>query len=289
MNCCILIMGCNKQPSIRNVDMMFDTFVKFYNDNEQMFNHNYHFIQYKGGYDKVELNNNTLYLTSPDDISSSYNKTLEAFEYIYSLNKYDYIIRINISTFINMFALDTLISNANSDIIYCNAVCSNVNSEKFLNTISPRGDAYIFHKSILEKIINISKNYNPQLDNINGIENVDDVMLGLLLLKIFNNQLHNHIQLLNYNFVPYNIINQNEYKMCVLFVFTRLKTCPPNTLTSDYSWSDNEYRKYDIIKLKAFNDYINTNKEFFKSYKFNINNLLCDDREFPFYTSSSYQ
>jgi hypothetical protein len=71
--------------------------------------------------------------------------------------------------------------------------------------------------------------------------------------------------------------------MCGLFVFTRLKTCPPNTLTSDYSWSDNEYRKYDIIKLKAFNDYINTNKEFFKSYKFNINNLLCDDREFPFY------
>lgn len=267
------------QPSIRNVDTMFNTFIKFYNDNKEMFKHNYHFIQYKGSYDEVELNNNTLYLTSPDDISSSYNKTLEAFEYIYNLNKYDYIIRINISTFINMFALDYLIDKANPDKIYCNAICTYYNSEKYLNNVCPRGDAYIIHKSLLEKIINTSKTYNPQNDK-DGIENADDVMLGLVLLKIFNNKTYEHIQLLNYNFVPNVNISVYNYKLCGLCVFSRLKTCPPDTI-SNYSWDDNEYRKFDVIKLEKFNDYIKQYKNFFSNYKFV--NLFCDDRTFPFY------
>ena len=253
MNVLILIMGCNCNPGARNIDAIFNTYIKSYNDNKNLFNHNYDFIVYKGDYSEAKLNNNVLQLTSPDNIESTYNKTIEAFNYIKNF-EFDYIIRVNISTYINLFVLDNYIETFKNDIIYCNSICTYFDSIKYKNFIFPRGDAYIMHKSLFEKILDVLTYYNPYDDDLTGIDNTDDSMFGLLCNKYFEKNLQNHIQILNYSFIPQmvNEITNYNIKLSALSIFSRLKTCPHNT-HSGYSWDDNLYRLHDVKKFELLN------------------------------------
>lgn len=245
------------QPSLRNEDAIFNTYIKSYNDNKDIFKHEYHFLSYRGGYSDVVLDNNILKLTSLDDIENTFNKTIEAFKYIKDFN-FDYLIRVNISTYINLFILDEYIEELNKNLIYCNTVCTYYNSIKYKNEMFPRGDAYIIHKELFNKLLDFYYNFNINDYIDNGVDNTDDSMFGVVLSNYFNHKTHNYIQLLNYSFIPECIENLNSYnfKLSALTIFSRLKTVPPNEKCSGYSWEDNEYRKHDIIKFRMLNKYI---------------------------------
>lgn len=268
MKCLIVIMGSNVEPSIRNIQAIKDTYIQLYNNHKNVFTHEYDFLIYRGNKKLRQLNQYELDLISPDDIENTFEKTIEAFQYINDNIQYDWIVRTNISTYVNLLVLDKMLSNLDNETVYCNKICTYLNSEKYHNLVFPRGDAYIIHKNIINNILEIYKTYKPKDDNISGIEYVDDTMLGLLLLKYFNNKTHNHIQLLNYNFIPheYDKIDKNEINNSAFLPFTRLKTCPPNTY-SGYSWGDNLYRLHDVIKFKIVNKFI----------EFNINEIINDN------------
>ena len=276
--CLILILGCNKQPSVRNIDAIFNSYVKLYNDNKSLFNNSFDFIVYSGGYDTCKIEGNKLCLTAGDDIYSTFEKTIEAFTYLNELNEYDYIIRVNISTYVNIFALDYLISNANNDTIYCNAICTYYNSNKYLNNVFPRGDAYIISNKILNQIISTYNQYDVYSDDLSGIEHTDDALLGLIFLKIFKNKTHDHIQLLEYAFIPDIQLSINDYVKSVNVIFSRIKTCPPDAECSGYSWNDNNYRLNDVSKINNLNNFLLKNFEFLKNNAFN--NILRDDGDF---------
>ena len=257
MKVLVLIMSGNMQPALRNEAAIFDTYVKSYNDNKDLFNHEYEFMSYRGGYSDVKLNNNILELTSPDDISGTFQKTMDAFNYIKNY-EFDYLIRVNISAYINLFILDNYIETFNKDKIYCNAICTYYNSIKYKNEMFPRGDAYIIHKELFNNILNFYTDFNVY-DNIDdGVDNPDDSLFGILLSNYFNHQTHNHIQLLNYSFIPQPIqyIDPYTFKLGALTIFSRLKTCPSTESHSGYSWNDNEYRLHDVVKFKSLNKYI---------------------------------
>lgn len=253
MKALVLIMSANCQPALRNEETIFNTYVKSYNDNKDLFSTEFIFIAYKGNYNEVKLNNNVLQLTSPDDIKNTFNKTLEAFEYIRNID-FDYLIRVNISTYVNLFLLDKELQNFDKNKIYCNAVCTYYNSNILKNEVFARGDAYIIHKKLLFNILKCN-----DIDNLidKGVDNTDDSMFGVLCSKYFNNKTHNNIVLLNYSFIPHMIqyINSYDIKKSACIIFTRLKTCPPYT-HSGYSWDDNEYRLHDVYKFKYINNYI---------------------------------
>lgn len=274
MNVLIMIMGCNCEPGARNIEAILNTYIKSYYNNKNLFKHNYDFIVYKGGFSEVKLNNNILHLTSPDDIKSTFMKTLEAFRFVENYN-FDYIVRINISTYLNLFMLDNSIELFDKNNIYCNAICVYTDSLKYKNFIFPRGDAYIMHKDLFLNILN--NQYDPYSDDLYGIDNTDDSMFGLLCNNYFKNDLHNHIKLLRYAFIPYEYDKIDNYyiKLSACVIFSRIKTCPPNT-HSGYSWEDNIYRLHDVKKFNILN-----------IYNYNVKNTNIDiifddndDREF---------
>lgn len=254
MKILIMIMSAGKQPALRNEEAIFNSYIKSYDENKSLFKHTYDFVTYKGGYNEVHINNRQMYLTSPDDIESTFIKTLEAFDIIKDYD-YDYLIRVNISTYVNLFLIDKEIENLNKNFIYCNAICTYYKSSKLLNQVFPRGDAYIIHKDLLFNILNCKNNIDDLIDN--GVDPMDDSMFGVLCAKYFSNKTHNHIKLLEYSFIPQMItaLDIMEVKKSAYTFFTRLKTCPPDSY-SGYSWDDNQYRIHDQYKFNFINDYV---------------------------------
>lgn len=270
MKVLILIMSADVEPSIRNERTIFDTYVKYYNDNKNMFKHEYDFIAYKGNKTEVYKDNNILYLTSPDDIKNTFNKTIEAFNYIKDF-EFDFIIRVNTSTYINMFILDSYIEEFNKDIIYCNMICTYYKSSLYHNEMFPRGDAYIIHKELFTNILNYYNTFNIYDVIDDGVDIADDSLFGIILSNYFNHQTHNHIKLLEYSFIPYTIDNLDTFliKKGALVIFSRLKTVPIDEGYSGYSWDDNGYRLDDVKKFKILNSYIYNTKNVKSNIIFN--------------------
>lgn len=277
MKCLVLIMGCNVNPGIRNVEAIKNSYIKNYNDNKQLFEHEYVFYDYVGGASENKIENDTIFCTSGDGIYETYQKTIEAFNTIIN-EEFDYLIRVNISTYINLFVIDKILNSLNSDNIYCNRAPSYVDSEKFVNKFFPRGDAYIINKKRLVDILNVAKEYNA-FEDYDFKEKCDDALLGVLLLKTYGKQILDNIITFNYTFIPNTFITHEGFYKSMITPFSRLKTCPPNT-TSGYSWNDNEYRLYDIEKMFILNDFIynhsdfyNTNYEKYKQYLYADENV----------------
>lgn len=253
MKCCVLIMADNRELSARNLNAIYQTYVKEYNLNKSEFDNEYEFYYYTGGYDKFDVIDNHIHCVSPDDLYGTFDKTVEAFKYCLSMEP-DFIIRTNISTYINIRLLDKCLSILNKNSVYCNKICTYLDDENILNKFYPRGDAYIIHKDLLSKCIKCLEDYDPKRDYM-ADDKYDDVLFGLLLLRVFGDDFIHYIKPMNYNCFLGNTIDAAVYNC----IFSRLKTCPPNSY-SGYSWDDNEYRLHDTEKFISIDKYYNLAK-----------------------------
>lgn len=272
MRCCVIIMGCKFNPGLRNMEAIYDTYITLYNKNKKDFDNEYDFYFYDGGNEKFSVEKykeyaNIIHCVSGDDISNTYQKSLESYKWIVENKKYDWIIRVNISTYINLYVLDKFLNCANKNTIYANQFCAYLYNWHYLNDCFPRGDAHIIHFEIFKKAI--EKSEELDISKINdGTDKVDDVLLGMLYIKAYEDLYVNNYQTIYYNFLPEEINDiKNNPKLLndsAYCIFTRLKTCPPNTQSS-YSWNDNEYRQQDIIKFEIINFLIEKNKKIYNS------------------------
>lgn len=289
MKCCILIMGCKVNPGLRNMDAIHDTYITLYNENKNDFENDFDFYFYDGDNEKFYVDKfkeyaNIIHCVNKDDIHSTYQKSLEAYNWIIENKKYDWIVRVNISTYVNLYALDKFLNFANKNTIYANQFCVYLYNWHYLNDCYPRGDANIVPFNIFKKAVLKSKTVKPEKIQ-DRTDKVDDVLMGMAYINSYNDLYINHYQVIDYNFLPFGISEINEKSAVVLnsvtCIFTRLKTCPPNT-DSGYSWNDNEYRVQDVEKLKLVNVVIKKYaKKLFINEK-NIYNSLISDAETKF-------
>lgn len=273
MKCCVLIMGCKVNPGLRNIEAIYNTYITLYNKNKKDFTHSYDFYFYDGGNDKLSVEKykeyaNIIHCVSGDDIHNTYQKSLEAYKWIIGNKEYDWVIRVNISTYVNLYILDKFLSCANKNTIYANQFCVYLYNWHYLNDCYPRGDSHIIHFDIFKKAI--LKSDELDISKIQDkTDKVDDVLLGMLYMKAYDDLYVNNYQTLFYNFLPIDVESIKKdidvLSKSFLFIFTRLKTCPPNT-QSGYSWNDNEYRKQDIEKFDIINLSIEQNKKAYEDF-----------------------
>lgn len=241
MKCCILVMADNRELSARNLMAINQTYINGYYLDKDSFDNEFTFYYYTGGYNNFNVVDNHIQCVSPDNIDGTFYKTIEAFNYCRKMN-FDFIVRTNISTYINLRLLDKCLSLFNKDVIYCNKISTYLD-DNLLNKYYPRGDAYIIHNDLLCKCLDLLEHYSPS-DEYTLDDKYDDVLFGMLVLKVFGDDFVEHIKPMQYN-----CLLETTLHPCVKnCIFSRLKTCPPNT-HSGYSWDDNEYRLYDIKKF----------------------------------------
>lgn len=261
-------MSANAEPSLRNVKGMKETFIHmanelqrtgklineydFYNyycnDHESEDTLDYQILNKFGHYQEISI-------SLKESIYHTYEKTIVALKHIH--DKYDWIIRINISTFINIKLLDKFIAIADNDIIYCNAINSIIDDITYLNELYPRGDFMLFSNKILNKIIPYLNKYmfcDRSLEDRINVIHVDDCLIGCALIDAFGRNYYKHLIMLKYNYMPGISVNDNIFNKYA--IATRVKTLTPEAKCSGYSWKDNEYRAFDVVKMKQLNTII---------------------------------
>lgn len=262
MNIAVLMMMGNMEPSLRNAEA-FKTYIVD-ESNQLSLNNNYDFIFYYGNNTDItssyHIKDNIyeIHTNTPDDIHSTFEKTVEAFKNIVEKDKYDWIIRVNISTFINIRLIDKLINSLNSDKIYCNALNAILHSEEYMNLLYPRGDFYIMSINTVKDILKVSDkfyiDYKSNKDYEKAFlctEHVDDVLMGICLYEAYGIRYCDRLESIYYDFYPE--LSTENHKFHYYTISVRLKTTPPN-MYSGYSWADNDYRLEDPKKFKICSD-----------------------------------
>lgn len=272
MRCCVLIMGCKVNPGNRNMKAIHDTYIASYFKNKNLFKNEYEFYFYDGGNDVFSVEKyydyaNIIHCSSGDGINSTFEKTIESFEWITSNKNFDWVVRVNISTYINLFYLDVFLQKCDINNVYANRFNCYINNYNYLNDCYPRGDAYILSFNKIKQIVEVSKKYSIREELSDGkTDLVDDVLIGALLIKTFDDLYINHYKLLNYTFLPYLLYNltKDDIVLSANTIFTRVKTIPPDNFYSGYGWEDNKYRNDDVLKIKLINTVIYNNKNIYK-------------------------
>ena len=104
-NILILMMSSNTAPIFKNeVDAAYETWASSLPQNIDV-------MYYDGGHKDIkntELDGNYIKCISNDTLQYTFPKTIEAIQYVLSMNKYDYILRTNTSTYINVKLLEEL-------------------------------------------------------------------------------------------------------------------------------------------------------------------------------------
>ena len=291
MKVAIEILSTQAEPSTTNIHAMKNTMVSLANEySDKLINH-YDFFFYYGGYsastlgvavskeqDDTYSNCWNLKISTEESIYTTFEKGVWALKYI---SGYDWYIRINISCYLNILLLDKVLSQFNEDTVYCNAINSYINDEKYYNDLYPRGDMMIFSKKTREGILKFTDKYfNCDTVSANrlNIPHVDDTLFGLCFIDYFGAEYYKHLQMLKYNYIPdIDITNKTVSTICI---GNRVKTNPPGIKYSGYSWEDNEYRRYDAIKMEILNDR-------FKQQSYNnvkLSDLLSNERPTLFIT-----
>ena len=278
-------MSTNKEPSITNERGMYETFIKYTQDNKDSLNHKYDFYFYyadqtkfAGDYQKdltyiqsVQSNVYNVYCNVQESIYRTFEKTIFTFNI---MKDYDWYIRITISNFINIELLDIVLDEMDKSFIYCNAINTIVSDENYLNDIYPRGDFYMISDIVKTAILpeankllfsDVSLDFKKRCNVIH----VDDCLLGVALIKTFGNTYQDMLKMLKYNFIPRDSI-ENFDKFAIS---SRVKTIPPDETYSGYSWEDNEYRRQDYKKMKLLYD----NMLLLEYKHISLNDLLIDE------------
>lgn len=282
MNCAVLIMSSGKEPSLRNVSMMKETFIMdtLRKIKEGKMIHNYKFYIYN--YDEtiikpvIDIDSDGIIDGNPhifnvrfngkDTVYRTFEKTVDMFSIIAG-SGYDWYVRINISNFLNMDLLDNVLSSCKKDKIYCNAVNSISNMDNYFNVFYARGDFMIISDSRIKNILNASPRFYESDIRDQGRDNVvhtDDTLLGLCFFHSIESEQDDpfgyidFIEQLKYAFLPQQKLS-DEIVKGIDFTHTisfRVKTVPPEVNYSGYSWNDNEYRKIDPEKMKLIHEKI---------------------------------
>lgn len=297
----VLIMITKENPSLRNALAMIDSFCSkaYKNANDGLYNNTYDFYFYYADpsldcdyFEEIEPlqkfnidlpNVHFIAVGDEESIYRTYEKTAKIFRFI-SNKEYDWIFRINCSLFLNIDLIDLALSNRwfETNKIYCNAINSiDIGEYKYMNTLYARGDMYIMSMKLLKRILPYLKKYEYcDTDMKQRIEviHVDDVIMGLVVKDAIGKEYWKSFVSLNYLFFPdYDdfLINIHKFAKCIS---SRVKTIPPGTVYSGYSWDDNEYRKKDAEKMKYLD--LLSNSISYESYKhfFNsINDIIDND------------
>lgn len=262
-----MIMSTLREPSVRNVNAMRETFIKYAINNSSL-EHSYDFYEYVADenmkeddirveQDEILAHYWKVYIGSIESVYSTYEKTYLTYKYIIENTEgYDRFIRINISAYLNINLLDKVIGTTNEDYIYANALNTyNMVDYRRGNEMYPRGDFYILSTKTVKGILEHGKKYmhcDRALKNRPNIPHVDDTLVGCAITDYFGlSDYVNHLYMIYYNFLPmpdtqlYSLVNSvNMYAIC-----SRVKTTPQGSV-SGYSWDDNSYRLSDPKKIE---------------------------------------
>jgi len=270
MKIAVLLMGVNAQPSLRNIEAFKDTVIKYCNSKERK--NEYHFYVYWS--DKTiegdvisqysDIENVTNIIVNEDEgIYRTYEKTYRTFKFIEDV-EYDLYARINISMYLNIDLLDSVAEKLKKDVVYCNAINSHINgTSEYLNDLYPRGDLMIFGRETFKGIIDNGAGFMYSDTNFmkrDGIDHVDDCLIGAALVKYFGKDYYKHLEMLKYNFLPGMEIDTKSFDL--LSIGNRVKTVPQG-MNSGYSWDDNDYRLKDVEKFyKLYEIYNEVDKKY---------------------------
>lgn len=169
----ILCMSCNQERYVNDEDIIRETWGKNIIDGEY---DNLEIYFYRGGSKKeyFDEEKHIIYLTSDDDLYSTYNKSIDAFRWIKkNVPDYDYIIRTNTSTYINIDAILHFLNNPLNDVKVCGPGIA-INRYSLSIPFLP-GYFLIFSKEIIDLFCSLS----PKITYI------DDVGFALFLHKVF--------------------------------------------------------------------------------------------------------
>lgn len=273
MKIAVLIMSSNAEPSLRNVQAMKDTFIKY--SNEAELKHEYDFYTYyreesdELGKDEFIVDKDPDYpnyyiirIGGVESVYRTYEKTYVAYQYLTEFD-YDRFIRINTSTYINLKLYDAVVESTDEDAIYTNALNTYIDCNfKHLNGLYPRGDFYMTSKKVIEGILEHGEDLmycDDLVKNRPDIVHVDDTLFGYAFIKYMGKGYYNHLYTIYYNFAPQQHLSPLLISgdMSELAIATRLKTVPEGQV-SGYSWDDNEYRKCEPEKMKMIHNYLIT-------------------------------
>ena len=263
MKVAVLIMSANNELCTRNKKGMIESFIDACEImmSSGKSNHEYEFIFYSGDenlgieykcenvYDNYTAD---LLVNCEDHIYRTFEKTYKAFEFILkNETKYDWVVRLNISAFLNVQLLDRVLEFFNKDIIYCNALNTIISDVTYLNDIYARGDMFIISTDMIKKIMPEMKKLlycDTFTKNRLDVTHVDDCLIGVAVVNTFGQMYYTHYQMIKYNYCPNNNINLSDTEL-VLSLCSRVKTVPPGIGYSGYSWDDNDFRRYDVVKM----------------------------------------
>ena len=286
MKVAIEILSTNIEPSTSNIQGIKDTYITLANElsKNNKLKHEYDFYFYYGGYSVstlgtaavVEKDNEysncyKIKIGLEETIYNTFEKGIWALKYV---NGYDWYIRTNISCYINIPLLDEVLSQFDEDVVYCNAINSFINDERYFNDLYPRGDMMIFSNKTKNGILSVSDKYircDVAKKNRLNIPHVDDCMFGLCFIDYFGDEYYNHLRALAYNYLP-DASETIDRDISFSYIGNRVKTIPPGVTYSGYSWEDNKYRRYDIKKM----EYLNKNIKRFSYKGTKLENLYSD-------------
>lgn len=293
MKVAVLIMSANKEPSLRNIEAMRETFIKQVEDGS--FKNDYDFFEYYFDenleIEKVEViqkskNFYSIRIGGYETVYRTYEKTYFAFKHLIesdSFPEYEKFIRINISSYLNMNLLDSVIESAEDNKIYAAALNTYINGEvpELANHLYARGDFYIMSRKTVKGILDYGKDilYNDIADkNRLMINHVDDTLMGYAYIQYMGlKHYFDNLNMVYYGFIPNPTENLDEISNNINknALTTRVKTVPPTVAYSGYSWDDNEYRLYDVKKIKIIHEILKNCKYTTKS----INDLIVPIKE----------
>jgi hypothetical protein len=276
MNIAVLLMSSDVEPSLRNIEAFKSTVVDFYENNKQLFGHDYKFFVYRYGetpdvyVDQVYKSVTYLVFKGDESVYSTFEKTVSALEYVKVMYQPDMYIRINISTHINMLLLDSVAQHLDTNCVYCNRINNFVNpTSKYFGYVYPRGDFMIFFGCHCKAIIdNCCKCLGVNSLSL-GVDHVDDCLIGICLLYS-DPDYYKRMNMLIYNFMPNENIEVDKYNNYA--IATRLKSVPRGK-NSGYSWDDNEYRLNDVKKFYQTQELVN--KSLYKDVK--LSDVVTDE------------
>lgn len=276
MRIAIEILATNAEPSVSNVSAMKSSFINLAKTSKSLKN-SFDFFVYTAGTEHSRTIEDDslirLQFPYPETIYSTYEKGVSALK---EISGYDWYIRMNISCFLNIPLLDYMLPLLDEDIVYCNAINSYINDENYYNDIYPRGDFMLFSEKTRQGILSVCDKYlfcDEALTNRINIPHVDDCLFGLCLIDYFGPTYFKHLQMLNYNYIPEPTTDITR-PVSILCPTSRVKTNPPGINYSGYSWSDNEYRRYDGKKMI----YLNNQVKGVKYHNIELSSLFSNSR-----------
>ena len=255
-------MGCNlNNKYIVQADLLYDMLLNNIHKHNLT---NVKIFKYVGeSYDRYVDNKNVIHLSSGDNYSNTYNKTIECFEFIkHNYNDFDYIIRINTSTYINIVLLNEILKQLNNDDIVFSHELFNVQNNKQSNkpyhdNISLCGKFMMFSKKMIDVILNNKYVFMDNDKYVNAgtsIENngmitygVDDMCISNVInIYHLNNNENPSDYVSSFINIPQPFLINNNLLNYAISICCKDHNSPDNNLFNIFHYLNDYYNNYEI-------------------------------------------